>query len=46
MSDKYGWFVVGFLAGLLFGIIFYHVKDMVSQFIEIYKLNQQLKKIS
>lgn len=46
MSDLQGWFIVSFLFGMFSGIVFYIVKDIISQFKEIHKLKEQIKKIS
>lgn len=46
MSDLQGLMIVSFLYGVFSGIIFYIVKDIISQFKEIHNLKKQIKKIS
>lgn len=46
MSDLQGLMIVSFLYGVFSGIVFYIVKDVVSQFKKINELKKQIKKIS
>lgn len=46
MSNLQGWFIVSFLFGIFSGVIFYIIKDVVSQFKKINDLKKEIEKIS